>query len=153
MLFKPGSINEDVTLGALVMFSFSSHHVLSSGPSNRPPLTGPILETLTTDLSDATGPEATGCLSSYACCTSGEPCVGLRREARLRALTAPSFHGKQKRRGQCSLQYCRPWLNVRLRLRWTKKDRSQAVRSAGTDGVYPVLTEAVFPAAVLDPDT
>lgn len=47
MLFKPGSINEDVTLGALVMFSFSFHCVLSGAQSNRPPLMGPILETLT----------------------------------------------------------------------------------------------------------
>lgn len=79
MLFKTDSVNEDVTLGALLMFSWSFHRVLSGGPNNRPPLTGPSLETLTTDLSDATeGTEATGCLLSYARFTSGESYVGLR---------------------------------------------------------------------------
>lgn len=38
------SINEDVTLGALVMFSFSFHCV-SGAPNNGPPLTGSLLET------------------------------------------------------------------------------------------------------------
>lgn len=66
MLFKTDSINEDVTLGALVMFSFSFHCVPSSAPNNRPPLLGSILETLTIDLSDTTGTDVTACLLSYA---------------------------------------------------------------------------------------
>lgn len=45
MLFKTDSINEDVTLGALVMFSFSFHCVLSGALNNGPPLTGSLLET------------------------------------------------------------------------------------------------------------
>jgi len=96
MLFKTDSINEDVTLGALVMFSFSSHCALSSAPNNWPPPVGPILETLTIDLSDTTGTDATGCLLSYACFTLGEPYARLRRKASLRTLIARSSHGKQK---------------------------------------------------------
>lgn len=96
MLFKTDSINEDVTLGATVMFSFSLHCVLGGAPNDRPPLTGPILETLTIDLSDTTGTDATGCSLSYACFILGGSYTGLRREASLRTLIAHSFHGKQK---------------------------------------------------------
>lgn len=65
MLFKTDSINEDVTLGALAMFSFSFRCILSGAPNNWPPLTGSLLETLTRGLSDTTGTNVTGCLVSY----------------------------------------------------------------------------------------
>lgn len=92
MLFKTDSINDDGTPGALVMSSFSFH----CAPTNRPPPVGPILEILTIDLSDTTGTDATGCSFSYACSISGEWDAGLRREASLGTLIAPSSHGKQK---------------------------------------------------------
>lgn len=95
MLFKTDSINEDVTLGALVMFSFSCHRVPSGAP-NRPPPLGPTLETLTIDPSGTTGTDATGCWLSYARFILGESPAGLSSEASLRMLIAHSFRGKRK---------------------------------------------------------
>lgn len=94
MLFRRESINEDMTLGAPAMFCFSSHCLLSGAPDNGPPVTDPILETLTTDLGGATGTGKAGCLFSYTCFTSGESYVGLGREAILRMLITHSSHGK-----------------------------------------------------------
>lgn len=91
MLFKTDSINEDVTLGTPVPSNF--HCLLIGAANNRPPLMGPILETLTRGLSDITGTNATGCLLSYAPFTLGALCM---KEASLRTFTTHSFHGKWK---------------------------------------------------------
>lgn len=59
MLFKSDSINEDVTLGALVMLAF--HCILSCAPISRPSVMGSILETLTIGLTETNGPDGTDC--------------------------------------------------------------------------------------------
>lgn len=94
MLFRRENINEDVTLGAPDMFSFSSHCMLSGAPDNGPPVTDPILETLTMDLGGATGTGKAGCLFSYTCFTSGESYMGLGREPIVRMLITHSSRGK-----------------------------------------------------------
>lgn len=123
LLFKTESVNEDVTLGALVMFSFSFHCVLSGASRNRPPPTGPILEILTIDLRDTTGTEATGCSLSYARFTLGESYAGLRRKASLGTLITHSFRGKQKGEFSaiCGIEGCDT-----VRLGTTNQERSLA---------------------------
>lgn len=91
MLFRTDSINEDVTPGAPAVSPFNFHCLLTGAANNRPPPTGPILETLTTGLSDITGTDATGCWLSYAPFTLGALYVKESSEASLGTFT---FHGK-----------------------------------------------------------